>query len=127
MERDLDKLKEIAYIRAFGKVGKDDDDFPPMDWEELIDLFKSTLCYKKRILTKDPIWDSYTEEEIIIEYFETLFHENYKFADKFKLEYFYKQTGVDFADWTDKELKKEELDDLPENFVFVPPHLDSKT
>jgi hypothetical protein len=64
-------LKYIAYHRT--GLPKDSDE---LDTEALISFAKWQICKVRNILWNDPVWDSYTEEEILIEFFSIKFDEN---------------------------------------------------
>lgn len=79
MSNDTSKLQHIAYYQSFGPI-----DAEGLTIKEFANSCKSFLCSKKGILWKDPIWDIYKEEEIIIEYFSYLFIENEAFRENYK-------------------------------------------
>jgi len=54
-------LKHIAYCRT-GIV-------PDMSMPVLVDYAKWQICKIRKVLWHDPIWNEYTEEEILIEFF----------------------------------------------------------
>lgn len=95
--------------------------------EDLVRWAKFHLSIKTKTLLKDPIWDTYTKEEILIEFFAHQFHD-----DPQKLREFEIQLGNDygdlesFADWADSQMgiaKKERdrtLLDMEERIVFNP-------
>jgi hypothetical protein len=64
-------LKYIAYHRT--GLPKDSEEIDP---ETLISFAKWQICKVRNILWNDPIWDSYTEEEILIEFFAIKFDES---------------------------------------------------
>lgn len=64
-------LKYIAFHRT--GLPKDPED---LDRESLISFAKWQICKVRNILWNDPVWDSYTEEEILIEFFSIKFDEN---------------------------------------------------
>lgn len=81
---------------------------------------------------KDPIWDKYTDEELMIEYFSVLFR-----SDKIRREEFErdiaKHTGKtnydDFLEFADKAIEnneqelEEKSDSLPDKISFTPDSL----
>lgn len=79
MSKDISNLQYIAYHQSFGPM-----DAESLTIKEFSNSCKSFLCAKKHILWKDPIWDTYKEEEIIIEYFSYLFLENEAFRENYK-------------------------------------------
>lgn len=107
-ERDvLHKLKAIAYYRVCG-VPKGS------TLSQYIDTAKFLLCEKTNTLWKDPIWDSYTDEELLIEYFSYLHHYDEDFKTSFEniegLSERYIQSAADYFDeqiaLNEKELEK---------------------
>jgi hypothetical protein len=57
-------LKYIAYCRTGLPINDED-----IDEEALISYAKACICKARNKLWNDPIWDSYTQEEILVEYF----------------------------------------------------------
>lgn len=70
------RLKYIAYCRS---------QLPPeevgTDYADFVDFAKHFLCVKTNRLFKDPIWETYTNEEILIEYFSYEFQNEQKRID----------------------------------------------
>lgn len=71
-------LKYIAYCRSHLP---DLDDFGE---SELIDFAKWQICKVKSVLFNDPIWENYTKEEILVEYFAIRFDESKELLEEFK-------------------------------------------
>ena len=93
-------LKYIAFCRsrlldATASPGK----------KELLDFAKWQICKVRNVLFNDPIWDSYTEEEIFIEYFTIRFDESEEMVDEFKKEAF-ADTKEQIADWFEEMERK---------------------
>lgn len=42
----------------------------------LLDFAKWQICKSRNIMFRDPIWDDYTEEEVLIEFFGIMYDEN---------------------------------------------------
>jgi len=88
---------------------------------EFIDFAKFQLCAEYKIPRKSHIWDSYTDEEILIEYYALRFYNN---ADKAKD--FEDKLSGDYQsdlDWFDSEIQKnkESLKSLyPDEVKFSP-------
>lgn len=99
------KLKFMAY--CLSQLPPDD---VPSDFSDFVDYAKFQLCLKNHKLMKDPIWDSYTNEAIIVEYFAHLFHNSEKHRIDFEREL--NNTREDIDDWLVKQTtKKPELED----------------
>lgn len=92
-------LKYLAYLRTGLPVNDED-----LDEEALIVFAKWQICKIRNRLWLDPIWDTYTQEEILIEYFAIKFDENEELRKKFEIS----MVGVKDKDldWLDKMTKK---------------------
>jgi hypothetical protein len=76
--------------------------------KEFTEFCKMQLASKTRTLLKDPIWDSYTSEELIIEFYAHQFLENDKARMMFETELGSGNETVDeFSAWADKQIQKE--------------------
>ena len=90
------------------------------DW---VRYAKYKLCKNFNVLMKDPIWEKYTDEELLVEYFALIFETNEEEREKFKAN----ARGVedDVLDWFDEEevkdnkKRKESLKEV-EDFTFSP-------
>lgn len=49
----------------------------------LLDFAKWQICKSRNIMFRDPIWDDYTEEEILIEFFGIMYDENEELLTEF--------------------------------------------
>ena len=97
----LKNIKHIAYSRAKGLPGS------PLNLIGFVNVAKSFLCRKTKTLWKDPIWESYTDEEILIEYFSWAFSENKDFEEEFLASIGLENLDVEeFADWAEEEIEK---------------------
>jgi len=84
---------------------------PPEDsisLDDMVKFAKFQLCLKNKVLMKDPIWDDYTREEIMAEFYAHQF----SFSEKAKLEFEasikLNESGLDdFAQWADKQMANE--------------------
>jgi hypothetical protein len=57
---------------------------------------------------KDPIWDEYTKEELLIEYFSYKFSESEAFRSEFEAQMRGSKGVVDeFSAWADKQMKED--------------------
>lgn len=72
---------------------------------------KFQLAIRTKTLLKDPIWDKYTAEEILIEFFAHKFDNDPNFKKDFEKDLGMEEAVVDdFASWADKEMGKAEKD-----------------
>lgn len=96
-------LKFIAYCRAY---------MPPeeveTEEEDMVAYAKFYLCQKRNILFNAEVWDNYTDEEILVEYFSIRFTEDEVLRGEFETQ----MKGVEKADyeWFDKMTKKYEAE-----------------
>lgn len=61
-----------------------DHDSKEVTWSRLVAVSKWRLCHARGLLTKDPVWDRYLDEEIVAEALALRFEEDPKFADAFE-------------------------------------------
>lgn len=111
-------LKHIGYCMSQWNVAGLDD---------LVTYARFQLCLKTKTLMKDPIWDTYTKEEILAEFYAHQFTTNKEFLKQFELELNIADGVVDdFADWADKQIAKEAeiraktLESMEEKVSFNP-------
>lgn len=97
----LKRLKFMGYCMSQLESGT-------ITLDDYIRYAKFFLCSKTRTLMKDPIWDSYTAEEILVEFFAHQFEINQKFLEEFEVSLMDDrgQSG-DFNDWADMMIDKE--------------------
>jgi len=91
--------------------------------EDFVEFAKFQLCEARNILRKDVIWDAYSDEEVLIEYYAILMSKDENLRKKMELEI----GGMDYAkdlDWFDRQIKtnKKEVDEIAkeEEFDFKP-------
>lgn len=73
-------LKYIALTRVSLTKNKDE-----LDAEALLSFAKWQLCKTRSILWNDPVWEHYTAEEVLIEWFSLKFDENEDLRKEFEL------------------------------------------
>lgn len=73
----LHNLKYIGYCAAFMPPGK-------ALLPEFVIYAKTYLCIKNRVLFKDVIWDTYGDEEIMVEYFAHIFSSDSRKKEEFE-------------------------------------------
>jgi hypothetical protein len=75
----LDRLKYIGWCWS---------QLPPegagFTFEDLLQYAKFKLSLQKRVLLKDPIWDQYSDEELLAEYYANLFENNEDARNEFQ-------------------------------------------
>lgn len=79
------------------------------DIQDLVKYAKFQLSVKSGRLLKDPIWDLYTVEELLIEFYAHQFEDNEEFRVKFENQ-IGDINGVvdDFATWAEKKIAEDE-------------------
>lgn len=88
---------------------------------------KFQLAVKTKRLLKDPIWDEYTVEELLTEFFAHQFEESKEFREKFEHEIAGDVGDLDdFASWVDKKMEEDAkdrqktLDQMEDTISFNP-------
>lgn len=115
-------MKYRAYCRALTPPGDD------TTIEDFTTFAKFYLCRVSRRLWKDPIWDEYTGEEILIEYFAHLFATDKSARTAFEVRNLSGSDmyGEEIFDWLDRMVAKnqeetnQKLDEMPEKVSFKP-------
>jgi hypothetical protein len=93
------KIKHIAYCWSKGPLGE-------TQFKDFVKYCKFQLCFINKILVKDPIWDEYTEEEILVEYYAHVFMKDKDAVKEFEIGVSEGEV-LDFGAWADLEMKKE--------------------
>lgn len=65
------RLKNIAYARSQTPRGVD-----IISYADFVDYAKHQLCKARNRLWKDPVWESYHDVEILVEFFTLCFDDN---------------------------------------------------
>lgn len=118
----LQPLKVRGYARALTLPGEDS------TLEDFTTFAKFFLCRQTHRLFKDPIWDEYTDEEILIEYFAHLYTIDKTARSDFEVQAFSGEAmyGEDVYDWLDRmiaknqEEREKKLDEMPDKVSFSP-------
>ena len=76
----LDRIKYIAYCLS----GMPPEKVEPT-YEDLIYYARFQLSVEKRIPFNDTIFDSYTDEELLVEWYAILFYRNEELRNKFEI------------------------------------------
>jgi len=75
-----DPLYGLKYI-AFCRTGLED---KTVDMQDFINFAKWHICRTRKVLWNDPVWDNYTDDEILIEFFSIRFDESPEVREEFK-------------------------------------------
>src|SRR6266481_6594488 len=79
------------------------------EYKDFVRFAKFHLCLKSNKLMKDPIWNTYTPEDIMVEFFAHKFIQDKTFKDQFEFELEFGKSEVDdFIKWADSEIAKDE-------------------
>lgn len=89
---------------------------------------KFYLCKTLGYLWKDPIWDDYTSEEILIEYFSHLYAKDDELRKSLEvvLDVGAEMYGEDVYDWLDRMIEENQaemskkLEEMPDKVTFTP-------
>lgn len=116
-------LKFKGYCMSEGKHPEDEG----MSLSDFARYAKFQLCEERKVLTKDPIWDTYTDEELIIEYFAILCSKDEGLKKEFEGIFSGTLTESDY-EWMERMAAQEEkaIDDMKdseeenEDFEFDP-------
>lgn len=95
-------LKFIAYCWSQMPPGS-------LDLKNFAKHCQFQLCHINKVLMKDPVWDKYTNEEIIAEYFAHRMQTEDNFLKEFEI-YMAADGGeiMDFDSWADVQMKKDD-------------------
>lgn len=118
----LSALKYRGYCWALTPPGDD------TSLQDLVCFAKFYLCRHAKKLWKDPVWESYTDEEILIEYFAHLFSTDKGARTQFEAQTFTgtDMYGEDIYDWLDRMVEQNQrenakkLDEMSEKVEFSP-------
>lgn len=116
----LQRMKFVAYSMANLPDGM-------INIDDYIRFAKLQLCVKTRRLLKDPIWDSYTAEELLTEFFAHEFLVNKKFTEEFEMQLGSIDGALDSFDaWANRQIKKNQkervkiMGEMEEKISFDP-------
>lgn len=93
----LFKLKYLGYFNAGFDLERSD-----ITYNDFVTIAKYHLSEKKGVLIKDPIWDSYTAEEILIEYYASVYKENEEARKSFET---HLNATQDDDQWMEEQVK----------------------
>lgn len=98
-----------------------------IEFDDFVKYAKFRLCRESGRLMKDPIWEDYLDEEILMEYYAHLYEKNEE--ERAKIEAVLSGLAPDVVDWFDdmieknkKDLNKykEEIEELEDEVSFKP-------
>lgn len=114
-------IKRIAHSWCTGSpLGK------KYEYTDFVEHARFSLCVKNKILMKDPIWDSYTDEELLTEYYAHVYTAVKEARESFVNLYLQREgTGEveDWINWADKQIdtaKKETEEGMVDSIDFDP-------
>lgn len=130
------KKKESDPLLAIKFKGYCWSQTPPGDKTTITDLVsfaKFFLCKHSNRLWKDPIWDEYSDEEILIEYFAHLFAKDEKTRIDFENQINAgSENSAEDYEWLDQQVKKNQeemqkkLEEMPDKVSFSPDNEDKE-
>ena len=101
-----------------------------VEFDDFVRYARFVLCREAHILMKDPIWNDYTDEEILIEYYALIYERDKE--ERARVEMAFAGKSTDIVDWFDdmieknqekvKEFKKE-LEEAEDEISFSPESL----
>lgn len=101
-------LKYIAWCRSQFVP-----DAAAAEAQDLIDHAKWVICRERSILFKDPIWDNYSSEDILVEYYSILLDINESFREETKAQLI--EAKEDDYAWFEK-MEKKYLEEMTQKF-----------
>lgn len=124
VERDpFFNLKYLAYCMSQQPAKRSD-----VDLSDFIRFARFNICNERGIAFWDPVWDNYTDEQILIEYYAILLERDSSFREEFESKL---NSTMDLADedvdWMDKmiaenqkEREAKAKEEAEANFDFKP-------
>ena len=92
-----------------------------LTFPDLVILAKSYLGRKTNTLFNDPVWEDYTDEEILVEYYSYLMANNEDFRRNFEVESgLFADAEDDMHAWFDKQMEKTASEDKSDGFEYAP-------
>lgn len=108
----LFNLKWIGYCYAC-MPPKDLDPDVRVDYSDFVNFCKFSLCEKRGIMLKDPIWEKYQDEDIIAEFFGNLYYNDKDAKEAFEAAI--RGEDPDLTDWFNEQIRKNK-EDLEKRF-----------
>lgn len=99
------KLKYMAYCMS---------QLPPegagSNFADFLNYAKFQLCVEKNVLMEDSIWDKYTDEALLVEFFATIFAKSKEKRQEFEQTLKGLSTVDDFNTWADRMIEKNRIE-----------------
>lgn len=92
----LFRLKYMGYFMAGFDLERKD-----LNYDDFVRIAKFYLCELRGVLTKDPIWDKYSNEEILIEYYAAIYKTNKEARETLEA---HLNATVDDDEWMDQQV-----------------------
>lgn len=94
------------------------------NFEDYVRFAKFQLSASKGVLMEDPIWDKYTDEQIVIEYIANVFTKDKERLKDFEMKLYGQDSEI--YDWLDAKVKENQeelaktLEKMEDSVKFVP-------
>ena len=103
----------------------------PTTFGDYVEYAKFHLSVDKHVLMEDPLWEKYTDEMILVEFFANLFTKSKERLQEFELTFKGLTTVDEFNDWADKMIAQNKIEleekaktlDLEDSINFSPESL----
>lgn len=106
-------LKLIAYYRTGLPINQED-----VDEEAMVNFAKWQICKVRNVLWNDPVWDNYTNPEILTEFFAIKFDETEDLRKEFEAGIVTaKKEDIDWIERMEKKLKDQKQGKIKEEGV----------
>ena len=116
------RLQYIGFCRS--KLG-DKTKILGVDDESMLQYIKWQICKARNVLFNDPIWDRYTPEELMIEYFAISFDEDPELCESFEAKLL-KGSVEDDVDWMNRMAKQHNMKPEPVPEEALPEEFEEK-
>ena len=94
------RIKYIGYCLSHGNLEENQN----LDFSEFVRWAKFQICSQRNLLMEDPIWERYTDEQILIEYYAILYSKDKESRLEFEAIVKGEEEGV--FDWMQAEIDK---------------------
>jgi hypothetical protein len=82
----------------------------PTSINDFVRFAKFQICKERGFLYFDPIWDKYTDEQVLVEYYGIIYDKDENRRNEFLVTISRKNSEVDDIDWMDQEIEKNQKD-----------------
>jgi len=93
-------LKYLAYCMSQQPANRSD-----VDLSDFVRFAKYNICQERGVLFWDPVWEGYTDEHILIEYYAILLEKDSNFREEFEAKISSTLDDSD-VDWMDKMIEE---------------------